>query len=423
MTSPKFFPIKTNTACVNKWTWSTLYFYSGQTSSCHRVPSGLIDSSNFEEFHNTEQKLLDRQDMLQGVWPTRTDNVVGCNYCKNIEDVGGVSDRILSNTFTDITPDELQYDASAIKVSPKILEIFFDNICNFACVYCHAKYSSKINQEINKFGLINFKGKLLQEKTTKHAEHNIFLEKFWEWFSKNHSTLTHLNVLGGEPFYQKEIDKLLEFLDKNPSPNLHLSVTSNLGIKHEKFTNYINNIKKLVAKRKLKRFDLNASIDCFGAEAEYIRYGLDLNEWCKNFEYAVREKWIYLNVNSVLCLLNIKTMPDLLEYLNKFKKNRRINNLTITCYKPDFLHPGIIGNNYFDKDFDRVLQLLSVDRENDKNLADYMLGQKKQIGLMPRNQDLLQQAFYYLDEIDKRRNTNWKKTFPWLYDLSKDNVV
>lgn len=423
MTSHKYFPIKTKTACVNKWTWSTIYFYTGRSSSCHRVASTWIDPENFDNFHNTEEKLNDRKLMLEGIWPSNKQGGVGCHYCKNIEDAGGVSERILSNTFPNISPDELYTDISAVKVSPKILEIYFDNVCNFACVYCESHLSSKINQEVKKFGEIKNKDRILLKNTAKHPKHEKFLEQFWMWFSKNHQTLSRLHILGGEPFYQKETDKLIKFFDNHPSPNLEFNIVSNIGIEHSNFVNFIDKIKALVNKRKIKRFDLTVSLDCLGPEAEYVRYGLNLDLWKKNFEYIVKEKWIYLNVNHTISLLTIKTLPDLISYINQFRKNRKIHSTSGTVWNPKFLYPGIVGNNFFDKDFNKVLQLLKENVNDDKMLTEYILGQKKQIGSMSRDDELLEDAVVYLNEIDKRRKTDWKKTFPWLYELTKNNVV
>jgi hypothetical protein len=89
---PKYFPIKTDTSCRLKWAWSTIYLNSGKTASCHRASQSSIDASNFENFHNTSEMLSARAEMLDGKWPTGT-----CEYCKSIEESGGISDRMFQN--------------------------------------------------------------------------------------------------------------------------------------------------------------------------------------------------------------------------------------------------------------------------------------------------------------------------------------
>ena len=65
----RYFPIKTETACQLKWTWSSLYLYEGTTNSCHRVAKTSLTTDTFDQFHNTPKKLADRRIMLDGEWP------------------------------------------------------------------------------------------------------------------------------------------------------------------------------------------------------------------------------------------------------------------------------------------------------------------------------------------------------------------
>ena len=139
--SNQYFPIKTDTACQLKWNWSTIRLYNGITSSCHRVEGDLIGIENFDNFHNTPKKLSDRKLMLQGQWPKG-----GCEYCQQIEKSGGTSDRQFHLAIPNMTPPELESNPEAIEVTPRILEVYFDNVCNMSCLYCWAGFSSKIQQ-------------------------------------------------------------------------------------------------------------------------------------------------------------------------------------------------------------------------------------------------------------------------------------
>jgi hypothetical protein len=85
--SKSIFPIKTNTSCQFKWTWSTLFLSVGTSSSCHRC-KGWDVTDHMQDFHNHPGKLEDREKMLDGKWPGN-----GCEYCKKIEDSGGQSER------------------------------------------------------------------------------------------------------------------------------------------------------------------------------------------------------------------------------------------------------------------------------------------------------------------------------------------
>ena len=118
----KVFPIKTETACQLKWTWSTVCLTQGTTASCHRSNPHTFDHNLFD-FHNTPSKLGDRSKMLAGAWPDQ-----GCGYCRNIEEAGGQSDRQTNLDFPGILPPpELDYNLQAVNVTPRILEVYFDN--------------------------------------------------------------------------------------------------------------------------------------------------------------------------------------------------------------------------------------------------------------------------------------------------------
>ena len=130
MTS-KYFPIKTETACRLKWAWSSLYLNTGTTGSCHRASVSTLTLEDFDNFHNTPAKLEARKLMLGGKWPGN-----GCEYCMDIENAGGQSDRQFQNNIPDLYPSILNHDTTAINVQPSVLEVFFSNVCNFKCVYC-----------------------------------------------------------------------------------------------------------------------------------------------------------------------------------------------------------------------------------------------------------------------------------------------
>jgi len=80
------------TMCLAKWNQVSLHLPTGLTNSCYHPPLHKIDpdaiAKNPAALHNTTQKLQERQQMLEGKRPK------GCNYCWNIEDAGGTSDRI-----------------------------------------------------------------------------------------------------------------------------------------------------------------------------------------------------------------------------------------------------------------------------------------------------------------------------------------
>ena len=43
-----------------------------------------------------------------------------------------------------------------------------------------------------------------------------------------------------------------------------------------------------------------------------------------------------------------------------------------------------------------------------------MIGLQKSIDLLPKNEKMITFLKSYLDTLDKRRNTNWRKIYPYL---------
>lgn len=420
----QYFPIDTPTACKLKWAWSTIILKTGKTKSCHRVEADQIDIDSFDSFHNTTTKVQHRELMLQGKWPDGN-----CNYCKSIEDADGQSDRINHNNIPGCVPDELHTNLSATIVQPKILEVYFDNICNMGCVYCSKNLSSVLEHEYNKFGDYavnsNDSDNIIAKSYVTDSEEliNLRKEKLFLWLEKNHKSLERFHFLGGEPFFQSEFEKMLEFFERHPCPNLEYNIVTNLKVSTKKLKSYIQRLETLVNKKHLKRIDITCSIDCFGKEQEYVRYGIDLSLWKENFAFLASMPWIYLSVNQTLSSLTLKTVPELVEYLNSCKhtSNREIShyfNLIsggsekhVQCQHPKYFGPG-----YFDKDFDNILQCMQSDTWQEKEAKNHMLGLKKSLQNAQRDNCQIKRLTKFLDEVDTRRNLSWRSTFSWLED-------
>ncbi len=405
-----YFPIKTETACQKKWNWSTIFLNTGRTNSCHRCDTLPIDINNFDEFHNLPKKLADRQLMLEGKWPAG-----GCEYCQKLESTGQGSDRTYHLSIPDLTPPELLENKSAVNVTPQIVEVYLNNTCNLACVYCTEEYSTRIQSENKKFGLFDQQG--VSIIPGRFVNTNEYFEKFCTWLETNIHKLKRLHLEGGETFYQREMDVIIDIIKKNPNKKLEVNVVSNLMA--HKTKHFISEFKELCKTRSIGRFDLTASLDCWGPEAEYIRFGLDLKTWEENFSYAVEQKWLTLNVNMVINALSIKTTPALIEKINFYSRSRNINQqFNLVVGAKTYMHPKIFGGEMWADDFEKILLLLPDNTPVKAKQKDYMKGIWEYLKSCDKDVTMINQLYVYLDELDRRRGTNWRNLFPYL-----DNVV
>lgn len=407
--SHKYFPIVTETACQLKWTWSTIQLYSGETSSCHRVGNTLLNSNNFDNFHNTDKKIADRKLMLDGQWPQG-----GCEYCKNMEHAGGQSDRQFHLQVPDMSPPELDTDPVATHVTPRIVEVYLDNVCNMSCIYCWDGFSSRIQKENERFGRFESHGVVIDNHNSRHPEFDQLQTAFWSWLENNYHHLHRLHILGGEPFFQTQFETCLQFLESHTNPELEFNIVTNLKVSLPKLTDFVQRVRALLVQRKIKRLDITCSVDCWGQEQEYIRYGFDLEQWKQNFEYLVEQKWITLNINQAITGIGMKSMIPLLQYINQHRATRKIGHYHMAVINNQYFNPEIFGPGFFDNDFDEILKTMPDDTWQHKNSRELMKTLQLQCNQSARQPEQLTKLRVVLDELDRRRNLNWRETFPWL---------
>ena len=419
------FPIKKSPACVLKWSASTIWIQSGYTASCYSA--SVSKTKSLKNFHNTPEKIRDRNKMLQGEWPG-----YGCQKCQYREQAGHESDRTLHNRKTKHYAPELDHNPEAVEVTPTNLEVYFSNECNMKCISCSETLSSQWAKENKHYGRFEFGSIKLgtglkytksiadqdqgewkfDVKKNSKQDHKTRLAEFWQWMKNNHLSLRRLNILGGEPFYQKNIKDLLEFYKHNPNPELQFSVTSNLNIDREKFDWYIDKFVFLTGNNNIKNLQVVASIDNLGISAGYVRHGLDILKWYNNFNTLCNTTDVQLGVNSCISALTIPEFKNLVEMINNSRKqfNKDIwwsmEPVTLSPTSP-FLHPKVFGHLLNDF-YDAILQ------EMDPTQSEYAIfdGWQKQWRVLEPDIDMMKQTVILLNEMDRRRNTVWQDAFP-----------
>lgn len=406
----KRFPIKTKTACNSKWAWSTIWLNHGTSSSCHRCDGFNIPEDDFGSFHNLPEKIKNREDMLQGIWPGQ-----GCEYCKKIEDLGGYSDRMHNNDIPGMYPPELETDITQTHVTPTIVEIFAHNTCNFKCTYCNSALSSKIERESMKFGdhpLFQKNVKVDTEKINKRYE------DFFLWLEDNIQKLIRLHLLGGETLIQHDlINRVISLLERKPNPGLQLCIFSNFAPPKNYFKEYISKFYDLWKAGNIGRFDLTASIDCWGPQAEYVRNGLNLDQFEENFEYAVSlpEEFLYLNVNQTVSSFTMKTMPDLIRLVNRYYNSRHIGHYAMLVDGYSFMRPEIFAYTTWEAVWKEIFNELKDSTIEQAQTVEIMRGLQSVMQKSTENNiEQIKKLYEYHDEIDRRRGTDWRSLWPEL---------
>jgi len=421
----KVFPIHTESACLLKWAWSTVYFKSGTSASCHRTEKYAIPADNFASFHNLPDKISARNTMLAGQWPH-----AGCEYCKNVEDAEGLSDR-QSNLQQDngwLVPPELATDPTATTVTPTVLEVYFKNTCNMKCVYCGPHHSSSWEEENRKYDN-SLHSQTFHIKQPQHNDHyDQMVADLWRYMKENdrYKIIKRYHVLGGEPFLMTELDDSIEFWRTHPNPDLIFSVITNLNIPSARFEKYLQQFRKLVLSNKIWKLQITASLDGWDSEQEYVRYGLDLAQWQKNFELLLNQPWVSLSINSTISALTVKSLPKLLERINDWNTKQ---TATATWFQRDWAAEPIIHSfntsdefdtlysfdgSVFAQDFKHILELMPTITPTQQAQHRAMQGIATTSMASKNNVNQIDKLKTYLATLDQRRNTNWRAHFAWL---------
>ena len=414
--------------CAAKWYNATIWLGSGQTTSCHHPPAHAIDRAAIAEnpsaIHNTAQKKADRAKMQRG------DRPAGCEYCWKIEDMGrdAVSDRVYKSK---IYPIEALHEARNIPpdqdINLRTLEIAFDRTCQFACSYCNPAFSSTWVRDIRRNGPYE---KLISDGRN-HFTHthdsaqlwdfgqdNPFIDAFFAWWESDlHRTLQELRVTGGEPLMSGHTWRLIDWFANNPGRSTtRLAINSNLGPEVD-----VNRL--LVATQGLN-VEIYTSQEATGTQAEYIRDGLDYQQWQHNVT-TLLDAGLTVHCMCTINALCLESLTDHLDYLLKLKQrySRDRVNFTLNILRfPSFQSPLVLPDeirNQFKVELEQWLwrnrnnpALQEHEINHTQRLIDYLDVVKTPHSDAFEMPKLHNDFREFYRQYDQRRNKNLAQAFP-----------
>jgi organic radical activating enzyme len=266
-------------------------------------------------------------------------------------------------------------------------------------------------------------------------ETNPYVAAWWRWWPEVSKTLNILRVTGGEPLLQQSTWKLLEDLEKNPKPSLELNINSNFGVKPILIERLVERANSLVIGKKIKKFKIFTSMDTWGTPAEYIRTGLDLESWERNFNTYLQNTSLPITFMITFNILTVPNFQSLMEKMLVWRKQYNIPNSTNQRIKfdtPYLKEPLQYDMNILPKDefmpyMYKHLEFIkshiedssvecftNLEYEKFRRVVDYM-------ETTTYNDDKIKEGrkdFYnWFTEYDRRRGTNFKETFPELVNF------
>lgn len=429
--------------CLAKWLQTTTMLYNGFTHSCHHPGAHKIDVDNIidnpQGLHNTPQKLVARQDMLNGIQTKE------CGYCWSVENLnkGHFSDRHYksSDTHMGIWPrfDEVIASGLGENIFPSYIEIAFENICNFKCTYCSPAVSSRWMEEIEEHGPYQLADgnrhnnleylKQSGQFPIHHKEHNPYIEAFWEWWPELYKSVKNFRITGGEPLLSENTWKILDYVIANPRKDFTLSINTNMCLPKKIIQKLVDKVNQLNGK--IAEIIIYTSAESSGKQAEYSRYGMDWEQFINNTEYFLENtEDIIVSYMTTVNILSASTFDLFLETIlklrSKYSKARwqsRIGtNIAFLRYP---LHQSITLLTEEGKfKFEQKIKTFIANNSDDTKIGSLYTEEIEQLNRLlsfmnsiEGSLELRRNLVSYFDEHDKRRGTDFLETFPELTDV------
>jgi organic radical activating enzyme len=435
--------------CLAKWTQVTLHLQMGQTHSCHHPSSHHVPLHELNidpsALHNTSYKKKQRKLMLEGGKPEE------CDYCWNVEENSNAfSDRVYKSSEPWSAPffDEIKNLSWRENYNPKYVEVAFSNQCNFKCSYCGPSFSSQWIQEIEQHGGYPTTTKFnnleyLKSKNMipyKHSEVNPYVESFWKWWPDLYRDLHTFRITGGEPLLAKDTFKVLDYILDNPNPNkkLNLSINSNLCVPNKLFGEFVLKIKKIIDENRINEIIVFTSADTWGEQAEYIRNGMVFNLWWDRINLLLNEiptlTVIVMSTYNALSLPNYETLiKNVYKLKQEYHNPYRYYGSSVILDSSYLRWPQHQTVKILDQSWASIVkkqaQLMDfyeqirvgmdgfgfTDIEISKvnRIYDWMMTTEDDNIINTNRKDFK----IFVDEHDKRRGTNFIKTFPEFEDF------
>lgn len=220
-----------------------------------------------------------------------------CSECWNAEDAGCQSERKhLLHHLKEVSTD---------KVSIQKLQIVPSITCNFKCRICDSNFSSAIALEKIK----NTHDTQTKEQLTLDLKNNTLIDVgyYKRILEKSLHAITHLQILGGEPFLMKNLPELLEhIIGRGHNKHISLSINTNGSSWSDRLISLITKFKSCV---------IVISVDAIGKRFEDERGG----SWAEVEE--IFDRWltvpdITVHVTATVSIQNVLYVDELVNFIN-----------------------------------------------------------------------------------------------------------
>jgi hypothetical protein len=235
-------------------------------------------------------------------------------------------------------------------------------------------------------------------------------------------------MTGGEPLLDKNTYRVFDFVLENPKPDLHLNVTSNFSVDEKSWQKYLGYVKRLCQEGNLEHFMQYVSLDAWGAQAEYIRHGLDFDLLWDRVNQFLTEVPSYNSLTFIITMnnLSVSSLKQLLEGILELRRKHSTTYQRVWFDTPVLREPAWQSLQILPESYAQKLQAvkacmgehLITESNPYHGFKDYEIARlDRDIAWMrsARAQDHSRACadFYrFFSEHDRRRGTDFLATFP-----------
>lgn len=279
--------------CIMAWDTVAIRPY-GVAQPCCRFkpdPNFIKNSTVAVDFRSGPEWVGVRQKMLDGV------KMVECQTCYQ-DDAAKKKSMRLNETEMQVIHLHKKLPTTTEPSKLRYLEVAFSNLCNLACVFCDARFSSTWGAEDYKHGRLDT------------SRQKVLIEHGDDLSSLDLSELEDLKLIGGEPFMdQKRFIALMSRIDLS---RVRLRISTNGTV--------LPSPQLRALMEQCRQVILRVSIDGVGSVNEWNRWPTKWSELQTNLDQF--QSWwgnnprFVLATHHVINIYNVWTLNELVQYMN-----------------------------------------------------------------------------------------------------------
>ena len=314
--------------------------------------TGQYSPVSLEQHWNSEHMRSVRRRMMAG------ETLPECEVCNdkllNTDVYRSYFNRLFAHKYEDAMANTAADGSTTVK--PVSWDYRFSNLCNFKCRTCGDMLSSAWESEQRQHNMINWSNPknnwmipVVREEISRFQDTQIEQE-FAEAVAEHR--VEEIYWVGGEPLmFEQHWRYMKQIVDQGDGRRVYARYNTNLSRVDYRGVNLYRDI--LVH---LRDWQICASLDGTGATGEYIRTGLDYNQWRRNFAQGVE---IATNRRQMRIDFTL-TLPGLLE-VNRIQQLAQEFDVDILAkvvfaFSPDIiLSPLALPRSLLDKKVDGLV--------------------------------------------------------------------